>query len=94
MNKDKNQALDPLMNKGKNQAADSDTYSDGLADVNDPKVAARRRGRANRRQYKDFIRENKKFWMWFNGRRRHFGLLPLAVPASVVKQTIVVHFDS
>uniref|UniRef100_A0A7S3CN82 Uncharacterized protein n=1 Tax=Strombidium rassoulzadegani TaxID=1082188 RepID=A0A7S3CN82_9SPIT len=43
-----------------------DTSSDGNADSDNYEVNARRNRRAARRQYKQFIQENRKFWLSFN----------------------------
>ena len=54
-----------LLDKNEVDSLDSE-YSKGTDLSDDFAVAARRRNRRNKKQYKYFIRENKSFWMWFN----------------------------
>ena len=61
---DPKEAKESLLKKQKIDSDDTDT--DGVDSAGDIEVSARRSRREQRRQYKQFIKENKSFWMWFN----------------------------
>ena len=52
--------------KDKEDSDDTTSYEDNDVKYDDFEISAKQARRDRRRGYKNFIKENKSFWMWFN----------------------------